>query len=173
MRIQKLLAACIVVAALIAAGPLEAARDLRPHDSDLFGAVREGSVDHIAAALQKGANPNAVDEQGMTALMRALVDCDANAVRLLLDKGADANKRSAGDSTPLVLAAGDFAKVKALVERGADVNARSGADRTALHAAAAQRDSYRLVTYLVEKGADANARDNTPEFLSGGIGGPL
>lgn len=160
----------IVSACLAIATPLMAAREPQAKKGDLLAAVRDGSSARIATALKNGEDPNAVDEKGMTVLMRAIVDCDASVVRLLLEKGADPNARGTNGATPLVLAAGDLAKVTALVEKGADVNGRSILGRTALHVAAAQRDSYRLVSYLVGKGADVNARDNSTDFLGGATG---
>ena len=55
----------------------------------------------------------------------------ANAMRLLLDKGADVNARNAAGATALMWAATDLAKVRVLVDRGAEV-ARGGIDEMEL-----------------------------------------
>ena len=171
MRRRYLLKCRLPIAGIFTLMPLLAGtlvRDAAIRNAELFTAVREGSSSRIRAALDKGASPNAVGDQGMPVLLSAIVNCDQDAVSLILNRGADPNVRSADGATALVLAAGDFAKVVALVEKGADVNARSGTGRTPLAAAAAQRDSYRIVKYLMERGADLSSRDESTDFLSGG-----
>ena len=53
-----------------------------------FGAVREGDVDGVREELSKGANPNAVDDHGKTALVYAVVSGNRELVQLLLGAGA-------------------------------------------------------------------------------------
>lgn len=161
----------LAVAGVLAAGHAEGARDLSGSmgkDEELFKAIHDGSVADMRAALSHGANPRAVNKAGSPALVEAVVYCDEQAVKLLLDRGADPNAHAQGGPPAIVLAAGDYAKVRALVEKGAAVDARSPMGRTALLAAAAQRDSFRIVSYLLEHGADPQALDGAPEFLSNG-----
>jgi len=161
----------LAAASVLAAGHAEGARDLpgaAAKDEELFAAIRQGSVAAMRDALSHGANSNAVNKAGSPALVEAVVYCDEEAIKLLLDRGADPNAHAKGGSPAIVLAAGDYAKTRALVEKGAAVDARSPMGRTALLAAAAQRDSFRIVSYLVEHGGDPKALDGAPEFLSNG-----
>jgi ankyrin repeat protein len=62
-------------------------------------------------------------EKGVTALMVAAYSNDAEAARLLLDRGTDVNAKSSDGMTALLAGADRAgALVKTLVEKGADVN---------------------------------------------------
>lgn len=102
-------------------------------------------------------------------LAAAIRNGDAQAIRKLLDRGADANARDAGGNTPLILAALYAAPqcVELLLERGADAGAVNHAGATALHRAAADYEKTRL---LLAAGAKPGARTaglgNTPLILA-------
>jgi ankyrin repeat protein len=78
-----------------------------------------------AAAIGNNAAPNASVIGGMTALHFAARDGQKDAVRALVEAGADVNKVSPGDkSTPLVIAItnGHYDVAKYLADHGADPN---------------------------------------------------
>jgi hypothetical protein len=84
-----------------------------------------GEVEDIRLLLAHGANPNAQNDGGGTALMYAIED--AEKIRVLLDHGAEANARSGEGRTALLIAvgrAGSNAVVKLLLERGASAASR-------------------------------------------------
>lgn len=123
----------------------------------------------IEVLLAKGANVNAQDITGATALIYATISRNPPIVRLLLKKGADVNVRGGG-STALIFAldhrGGDsdlFSKqaeiAKLLLDAGADVNATDDFGKTALMQAAGnnQVDAVRL---LLDKGANIYAKDD-------------
>jgi len=58
----------------------------------------------VTYLLRAGADPNAVDKSGVTALHRAVRTRCAAAVRVLLENGADPRRRNGSGSTPLHLA---------------------------------------------------------------------
>src|SRR3989304_3534549 len=60
-----------------------------------FGAVREGDIAGVREELSKGANPNAVDDAGKTALVYGVVSGNKELVQLLLASGARADLRDA------------------------------------------------------------------------------
>ena len=96
-------------------------------------AAKSGDIKQVEALLSKGANVNEVMIPGLSPLHEAVFnDAPLDIVRLLLDKGADVNKKSCGDgwatncncSTPLYIAAckGNVNIVKLLLDYGADVS---------------------------------------------------
>jgi uncharacterized protein len=121
--------------------------------------------------------------EGATPLMRAAKAADVALMRLLLDKGADANRAMKNGWTPLVVAinrppraAGGvestIAAASLLIDRGADVNVVTGNGDTPLHAAVGKSDE--LVKFLVAKGAKLDARDKfnrTPLDVAMGVPG--
>ncbi len=127
---------------------------------NLFQAVRNNDLAAIQSAIAKGADANVRDRRGATPLMLAAAYGTPDAMKLLLDAGADVNAKSSFDATALLWAAGDAAKVRLLVERGANVNATSKLGRTPLIAAAAHDGASGVVRLLIEKGAGIQAADS-------------
>ena len=86
-------------------------------------AVVYGTADKIESLLQKGADPNAQNDAGATALMWAATDLSKT--RVLLRHHADVNARSNDMRTPLIVAArkpGNVAVVRLLLDNGANPN---------------------------------------------------
>ncbi|HEY3966845.1 MAG TPA: ankyrin repeat domain-containing protein [Planctomycetaceae bacterium] len=95
---------------------------------------------------------------GSTPLMYAVLYADADAVRLLLDHGADPNIRNEVGASALMWAVDDLEKTRVLLQRGADVNARSDDGRTALSIAASRSGSLAVVSILLDAGADPSVK---------------
>jgi ankyrin repeat protein len=86
----------------------------------LMFAALYGDTSVMRSLLDSGADPNARNDAGATALMWAIDD--AEKTRILLSRGADPNVRSDDGATPLLLAAtrpGSLEVVKALLDSGA------------------------------------------------------
>jgi ankyrin repeat protein len=84
----------------------------------------------VERLMQAGANPNATLERGKTALMECARTGDLRAVKALLARGADVNRKEPlHDQTALMWAISQQHPdvVEALLEVGADVHARSRA----------------------------------------------
>ena len=105
-----------------------------------------------------GADVDARDDDGWTALMWAAQEGRADAVRLLIGAGADVDIDDDDGWTALMLAAGEGRAdaVRLLIGAGADVNADDDDGWTALMWAAQEgrTDTARL---LMDAGADVNA----------------
>ena len=123
---------------------------------DFFNAIRLDNPNTLQALLQRGFDPNTVDQQGTPALMRALQEQSYRAAEVLADHPQiRAEVRSPRDESPLMLAAlrGQDALVVKLVSKGAAVN-KSG--WTPLHYAA-PGGHVRIAAFLIGAHADVNA----------------
>jgi len=123
---------------------------------DFFNAIRLDNPNTLQALLQRGFDPNTVDQQGTPALMRALQEQSYRAAEVLADHPQiRAEVRSPRDESPLMLAAlrGQDALVVKLVSKGAAVN-KSG--WTPLHYAATG-GHVRIAAFLIGAHADVNA----------------
>lgn len=122
-------------------------------------AAARDAAESVRQLLDDGHAADERDRRGMTALMAAARTGALDAMRVLLDAGADPNARDhANGWTPLLHAIHkrQAAAVRLLLERGADPNTRTDSE-TALMMAAADSDPA-MVELLLRHGADARAR---------------
>jgi ankyrin repeat protein len=91
-------------------------------DNKLLEAAKNGDLIKVQTLLEKGANPNAEDDAGLTPLHYAADLGYVEIVKLLLERGADPKAKDNKGSTPLHWAAffGHVDVVRVLLERGAD-----------------------------------------------------
>ncbi len=108
-------------------------------------AVRQGDVECVKRLLTVGADINARDRYGQTALMIAARNGESSVVRFLLKNGAELDYTAKYGLSALMLAVigGHADIVQALVEAGADLTIRGTgvpgfAGKTALELATAQ-----------------------------------
>ena len=90
-------------------------------------AVSRGDVAALARSLDGGADVNALNQHGQTAIMNAAHHGQIDLVQLLIARGADLNRSAKYGLTALMLAVigGHAAVVELLVRAGADIT-RSG-----------------------------------------------
>jgi uncharacterized protein len=141
-------------AALLAAG-------LHASGADVADAAKARDAAAVRALLKQGADVNAAQGDGMTALHWAASNGDAALTQMLLSAGANIRATTRlGAITPLLMAsqAGHAQVVATLLAAGADANSSTATGATALMLAA-RSGSTETVTRLVETGADVNARE--------------
>ncbi|MDD9889600.1 MAG: ankyrin repeat domain-containing protein [Gammaproteobacteria bacterium] len=145
---------------------------------ELMKKLLDSGIDVNARMTRNGIRDgqrNRFNRLGATAFMLAAKVTDVEAMRLLLEYGADANIPTADGTTPLMVAAGlhiwnpgedggsftgqeeeVLEAVRICVAQGNDVNARNYRGETALHGVGF-RGVNLVVDYLVERGADLSA----------------
>jgi ankyrin repeat protein len=95
-----------------------------------------GDVAMVEYLIGKGANPNDVDDDGISALGVAVLNNQAGVAQTLIARGADVNHVDKLGMTPLLYAAsidyGDTAVIEKLIAGGADLKAKNKQGQTAL-----------------------------------------
>jgi ankyrin len=153
----------------------------------LHAAVETGKLRLVHALLGRGANPNArlltglpfrrgdyvsrAGYAGATPFWLAAKAGDLDMMRALVAGGADPQLPTAGQVTPLMVAAGVgqtdsrlppetrlLEAAKLALDLGADVNAASAGGQTALHGAASISADL-IIQWLAEHGAKIDAKD--------------
>jgi ankyrin repeat protein len=128
---------------------------------DFYNAIRTNDLAKLRTLLTAGATAaNTKDDHGVTPLMNAASAGSLDAMKLLIDKGADVNAVNMFGSTALIWSATDPAKVKLLLDHGANAKAVTKQGRTALQVAAMSDHSAEIVKMLLAKGADPKAMDS-------------
>jgi ankyrin repeat protein len=150
-------------AVLVAAGLAAGLTAVSASDATVADAARLGDAAAVKALLKSGADVNAAQADGMTALHWAAQKGDAALAGMLLAAGANARATTRlGGYTPMHLAsqAGHAKVVAALLASGAgaDVVTATGASPLML---AARAGSVETAAHLVENGADVNASETT------------
>ncbi|HEU4390286.1 MAG TPA: M56 family metallopeptidase, partial [Blastocatellia bacterium] len=130
-------------------------------DRALVDAAVDGDLAGIEELIKAGANVNALIEVGAAAspLIGAAREGRLDAVRLLLDRGADPNLAVPGDGNALIVAAREGLTdiVSLLLDRGAGIDqVVPGADNALIKAS--MNGHLDVVKLLVARGANVNAQ---------------
>ncbi len=158
-RLSQALLGTLAFVWLISAGPV----DLEISSSPVADATELGDRDRVRALLLDGADVNAAQGDGMTALHWAAAKSDAALVDNLLYAGANVLATTRlGGFTPLLLAAknGHAETLAGLLDSGANANDRTVTGTSALMFAAAS-GNVDAVRVLLDHEADIHAREST------------
>jgi ankyrin repeat protein len=161
------------VRALIAHGANVNARSNYGYTALSVAAASPGNLSTVLLLLDKGADPKAVDKDGVGPLWLACARGDSEIVRELLRHGADPNEKHLKLTETALMWASKMNRprsVEALLKAGADVNqrsairvpAQSGQQEVGLTSAllwAAPRNDPETVRLLLNAHADPNAID--------------
>jgi ankyrin repeat protein len=130
--------------------------------SALADAAEQRNAALFRKLLDAGADVNAAQVDGMTALHWAVYNDDAATARMLVRAGAKINAANRYGVPPLSLAAtnGNADLVKLLLEAGADANATLPGGETVLMTAA-RVGNVDAVKSLLARNADPNAREES------------
>ncbi|MBT8487875.1 MAG: ankyrin repeat domain-containing protein [Gemmatimonadetes bacterium] len=134
-------------------------------ESPVADAAERGDVDTVRELLRDGADVNAAQSDGTSALHWGAIRDDVAVIEVLLYAGANTEATTRlGGYTPLHLAAreGNAAGIDALIEGGADHGAMTTTGVTALHYAA-QSGKADAVEALVRRGAKVDTRTRADE----------
>ena len=143
-------------------------------ETPLMYAAAAGSVDAMTFLLAQGADVNAQNEFGSTALIWSATDLAK--VKLLLSHGANINTASKRGRTALFLAAmtdHSAETVRLLLAKGADPKITDSFKNTVLIAAAAGNDTE-TIRLIIDAGVDVNAANAlglSPLIASAGANG--
>ncbi len=136
-------------------------------DQKLAVAARAARLASVNAALAAGADVNARDAEGKTALFRAVAERRPEVVVLLLANGANPNLAATDGKTPLMQCATDAnmdseRMLMDLLVAGSDVNATARDGSTALSEAVAARNNT-AAQWMIWRGAslDVHAPEGT------------
>ena len=123
------------------------------YPSQRIRSLRHGDFDRAKALLASGANPNALDEHGISILMTAAARADASRVQLLMAEGASIRPQTSQKNSPLRAAAqdGDVETFQLLLDAGAEMEPGLLAC-----AAGSEVDAAAKVKLLLDRGADPN-----------------
>ena len=127
----------------------------------LIEVCANGEKKDVEELIDMGADVNAENKKGWTALMCASRYGHKEVVELLIQKGADVNAENNKGWTALMLASAECHKeiAEVLIQNGADVNQKNDYGKTAL--IWASRSGHKeVVELLIQNRADVNQKDD-------------
>ncbi len=125
----------------------------------LIQASEKCQIDVAKALIEKGADINAANEQGITPLHWAVMKESREAVQLFVSSGANAGQSNKAGYSPLDLACvgANLALIETFIKMGATV---SGECKNAALREATNKGQKEAIQFFLENGADVNGEDS-------------
>ncbi|XP_076650166.1 myosin binding subunit isoform X8 [Halictus rubicundus] len=139
--------------------PRQVARKIKfSADCVFLAACAAGDKEEVVRLLQKGADINTGNVDGLTALHQACINDDLDMVEFLVEKGADINRGDNEGWTPLHATAscGLISIAKYLIEKGCDLAAVNNDGELALDIAQSNEMEEMLQEHINESGIDCD-----------------
>nr|XP_033340454.1 protein phosphatase 1 regulatory subunit 12A isoform X7 [Megalopta genalis] len=139
--------------------PRQVARKIKfSADCVFLAACAAGDKEEVVRLLQKGADINTGNVDGLTALHQACINDDLDMVEFLVEKGADINRGDNEGWTPLHATAscGLISIAKYLIEKGCDLAAVNNDGELALDIAQSNEMEEMLQQHINESGIDCD-----------------
>ena len=140
-------------------------QNIKKQTQELITEIRKTNpdLDKIRLFISAGADVNAIDNNGRTALIWAAFSGCTEMAKLLISAGADVNIKDNNGETALIWAASSGCKkmVRLLIDAGADVNIKNNYNGSTVLMMAA-RDGYTETLQLLinAAGADVNIKND-------------
>jgi len=172
-RMPRFMLTALLLLACLSSVPVSAAAQ----NADLQQAA-EDNLDRVRALIDKGAEVNARDSTGRTALMVAAARNQVEILKVLLQKGADVNEKTTGATpawmngwTALMYAAnhGNCDAVKVLLDAGANPKTTADDGSTVLMQATGCRDD--IIRALQRTGPDLDFKNDSCALASAALSG--
>jgi hypothetical protein len=128
-------------------------------DGKLIGAAKSGDVTLVYNLLKKGADANALDGDGWTALEWGVWHGQLDMVKVLLDGRADTNARTHNGRTILMIAAARDHQIRPWYQEFSRMLQKIIFLNPWGPRYPSGREDPQIVKLLLEKGADVNAKD--------------
>ena len=144
--------------ALIISIALSFTIQVNAQQTTLFDAVKSNDIKQVKLLLDKGANPNAYDDDSDNVLINATLFASMDCMKLLLQNKANPSLKNKYGETPLMLCTSDLDKMKLLLQYGANINDTSLSGNNALMIACIAGSSYTIVKWLIDNGANVKAK---------------
>jgi ankyrin repeat protein len=121
-------------------------------NKDLISAINRGDYENFALLIENGADPNAKDERGTSALLLTLNTKKEDMAKALILKGANVNDKYASGVSALFIAINHKLNGVAslLIERGADISG-SYQDGTNILMVASRKNMLNVIEKVAEK----------------------
>ncbi len=126
--------------------------------AEILKRIRNNDVEWLKVEAKSPDFLKTADNRKNTPLILAAGQGSLEAVKVLIDAGANVNDANSLGITPLIASATEPEKVKLLLAKGADAKAKSQIDQNALIIAAGSPRATESVRMLIAAGVPVNAR---------------
>ncbi len=158
---RKVLVVAAVVVLAVMCVPLWGAQFRRMNDQQFIDMCKDGDTQGVIKAIRAGAEVNAKNKNGWTALMWVAMNGHTEIVNVLIKAGAEVNAKNKNGWTALIAAAnkGHAGTANALIEAGADDLTDNNGKTALIHAA--ESDNPDTVNALIEAGSYVKQKDKS------------